>query len=325
MTTPISRRRFFGISAAAAGLSLLPFGMDAHASPDAVVWHGRALGAPAELIIHHRDRALARTLVARVAGEIARLERIFSLHIPDSSLSVLNAAGALAAPPPELVDLLARCRDVWAASGGVFDPTVQPLWTLHARHFSARGADPAGPARKDVETALSRIGFGGVAFDESRIAFAGKGMALTLNGIAQGFITDRVVDLLRKAGVTDTLADIGEVRAMGRRGDGSRWRVGLGDAGQAVDLTDRAVATSSPEGFRFAGTGSPAHLLDPLTGVSASRYRSVSVLAPDAATADGLSTACSFLAPDGIAALAAALPGVEVHMRAADGHRIHFG
>lgn len=325
MTRRLTRRRFVGISAAAAGLSLLPFGLPAHASAEAIVWRGRALGAPAELILHHRDRPLARALVARMAGEIARLERIFSLHDPDSALSVLNAAGALAAPPRELVDLLARCRDVWTASNGAFDPTIQPLWMLHARHFSTPRADPAGPARADVEAALARVGFDKVAFDGNRVAFATKGMALTLNGIAQGFITDRIVEVLRRAGVTDTLADIGEVRALGRRGDGSPWRVGLGDTGQAVDLTDRAVATSSPDGFRFAGPGSPAHLLDPLTGVSARRYGSVSVLAPDAATADGLSTASSFLAPDGIAALAGAFPGTEIHLLTTGGRRHHFG
>ena len=320
----ITRRRFIGISAAASGLSLLPFGT-AHAAADAVVWRGRALGGPAELILHHPDRALARTLVARVASEIARLERIFSLHIPDSSLSRLNAAGALAAPPGELVALLARCLDIWTASGGRFDPTIQPLWVLHARHFSSPDVDPAGPGREDVEAALGLVGFGRVAFDANRIAFAKRGMALTLNGIAQGFITDRVIDLLRKAGVTNTLADIGEVRAMGRRGDGSPWRIGLGDATQVVVLADRAVATSSPEGFRFAGAGSPAHLLDPLTGLSASRYRRVSVLAPHAATADALSTVCSFLDPDGIAALAGMFPAIEVHLLTNDGRRAHFG
>lgn len=325
MTKPLSRRRFIGISAAACGLSLLPFGSAAKASGDAVVWRGRALGAPAELILHHPDRTRAQALLARVASEIARLEGVFSLHRPDSSLSLLNAAGALAAPPAEMVDLLARCRDVWAASGGVFDPTIQPLWALHARHFSAPDADPAGPARADVEAALTRVGFDRLVFDGSRVAFAEKGMALTLNGIAQGFITDRIVDMLRNAGITATLADIGEIRATGRRGDGSPWRVGLGSAAQAVDLVDRAVATSSPHGFRFAGPGSPAHLIDPRSGRSPGRYRSVSVLAPDAATADALSTACSFLSPDEVAALGNAFPATEAHLLTNEGRGIHLG
>src|SRR5690606_15048090 len=147
-------------------------------------------------------------------------------------------------------ELLARCREVWTASGGVFDPTIQPLWMLHARHFSSPDANPAGPARAEIAAALGLVGFDRVAFDRNRIAFAAKGMALTLNGIAQGYITDRIVEMLRDAGLTNTLADIGEVRALGPRGDGSPWRVGIGGADQAVDLVDRAAATSSPDGFR---------------------------------------------------------------------------
>ncbi|MEW9804712.1 FAD:protein FMN transferase [Mesorhizobium sp. ZMM04-5] len=323
--TQMTRRRFIGISAAAAGLSLLPFGTVAGDMPDAVVWRGRAMGAAAELILHHRDRELARALVARMAGEIDRLERIFSLYVPDSSLSQLNAAGALAAPPRELIELLSLCRDVWAASAGAFDPTVQPLWALHARHFASANADPAGPAQDEIEAALALVGFGRLAFDNSRVALPLKGMALTLNGIAQGFLTDRIVGMLRDAGVTDTLADIGEVRAMGRRGDGSPWRVGIGGLGDTVELVDRAIATSSPDGFRFAGPGSPAHLLDPRTGRSARRYGCVSVLSPGAAAADGLSTACNFLDPPAIEALLAAFPETQVRLRSADGRRLRLG
>lgn len=319
-----TRRRFIGISAAAAGLCLLPFGHLANASTHAVTWRGRALGAPGELILHHHDREFAERLVERAASEIARLERIFSLYLPDSALSVLNAAGALASPPVELVDLLEWCGAVWQSSGGVFDPTVQPLWALHARHFSAPGANPAGPAREELRSALGRVGFDRLVFDDSRIAFAAPGMALTLNGIAQGFITDRIVEMFREAGITNTLADIGEVRAVGTRGDGAPWRVGIAGTTQVLDLTDRAIATSSPEGFRFAGPSSPTHLLDPLSGLSAGRYRSVSVLAPDATTADALSTACSLLDSDRIAALAKSLPGVEVHLRTVDGRHLHL-
>ena len=310
-----TRRRFIGISAAAAGLALLPFGAIAGAQGEAVRWHGRALGAPAELIVHHHDRARAERLVARAAAEIARLERIFSLYMPDSALSTLNRQGALAAPPPELVELLEQSRAVWALTGGVFDPTVQPLWRAYADHFAAPGADPAGPSQERIANALAFVGFDGVGFNRDRIAFARSGMALTLNGIAQGFITDRIVELLRAGGVTSTLADVGEIRALGRRPDGSPWRVGIaGDDAQTVELVDRAIATSSAGGFRFAGPGSPSHLLDPRSGMAASLHESVSVLAPEAATADALATAFCLMPAAEIEALLPSLPGVEVRI-----------
>lgn len=324
MRDRLSRRRFIGIFAAAAGLTpSLSSGMT-RAAAHAVTWRGRALGASAELILHHHDPEVAKQLVKRVVVEIERLEQIFSLYMPGSSLSALNSTGALATPPIELVELLKRSREIWSLSSGVFDPTVQPLWSLYVQHFSHPGAALAGPPPGDLVRVLSLVGFGGLMFDRSRIAFAKRGMAITLNGIAQGFITDRIIALLHNAGVVNTLADIGEIRAMGYREGGSAWRVGIAGTSHVADLVDRAVATSSPDGFRFAGTESPAHLLNPLTGLSAARYRSVSVLAPDATTADALSTACSFLDPDEIGALLGEVPGVEVHLQTVDGRRLHL-
>lgn len=308
-----TRRRFIGISAAAAGLALLPFGAAA-VPAEAVRWRGRALGAAAELIVHHPDRTQGEHLVARAASEIARLENIFSLYRPDSALSTLNRQGVLAAPPAELVEVLEVSRTVWTLSDGAFDPTIQPLWLAYADHFAAPGADPAGPSPEIIQRALAIVGLDKVAFNRDRIAFSRPGMALTLNGIAQGFITDRIVELLRAGGVTSTLADAGEIRALGRRPDGSPWQVGIAGSGERIDLIDRAIATSSASGFRFGGTAGPGHILDPRSGLGECLHESVSVLAPEAATADALATAFCLMETARIEALMPSLPGVEVRL-----------
>jgi hypothetical protein len=86
-----------------------------------------------------------------------------------------------------------------AATGGRFDPTIQPLWALYAEHFAGarrRDLPPAG-ARA---AALARTGWQRVRFDGARIRLE-PGMALSLNGIAQGYIADRLADLLRGMGL----------------------------------------------------------------------------------------------------------------------------
>ena len=309
-----TRRRFIGISAAAAGLALLPLGATAALPDEAVRWRGRALGASAELIVHHRDRAQAERLVARAASEIERLERIFSLYVAESALSTLNRQGALAAPPPELVEVLETSRRIWSLSDGAFDPTIQPLWLAYADHFAAPGADPAGPSPETIAGALSLVGLDKVDFNRDRIAFSKPGMALTLNGIAQGFITDRIVELLRAGGAAGALADVGEIRALGHRADGSPWQVGIAGSDEQIDLVDRAIATSSASGFRFGGDGSPGHILDPRSGLASSLHDSVSVLAPEAATADALATAFCLMETARIGQLLPGLPGVEVRL-----------
>jgi thiamine biosynthesis lipoprotein len=320
MAQSLNRRRFIAITAAAAGLSLLPSGREASAEARAVTWSGQALGAPATLTIHHHDQIAAERLVEQVVVEVARLEQIFSLYRKDSALSQLNRLGALAAPPADLVTVLEASHGFWEASDGAFDPTVQPVWMLFGSHFSAPGADPSGPPEPQLRKALDLVGFGGLRFNRDRIAFARRGMALTLNGIAQGYITDRIIDLLRNGGVTKSLVDMGEIRALGNRFDDQPWKVGVesapDEAGPLVilDITDKAVATSSMDGFRFDAGGRFNHLLDPRSGHGARLYRSVSVVGPEATSADAWSTAFSLMEPHAIKEIVAARSGIQVRL-----------
>lgn len=327
MASIVTRRRVLAIFAAAAGLPLM---RPARAATHAVTWSGQALGAPASLVLHHPDREKAQRLVGRVVAEVYRLEEVFSLYRSTSALSELNRVGALAAPPADLVSLLAACQHHWTMSGGLFDPTIQPLWLLYRDHFSAPGADPKGPAGEAIRRTSTRIGFDAVRFNRDRIVLERKGMALTLNGIAQGYITDRVVDMLREAGVTSSLVDMGEGRAIGSRPDGTPWRIGLAerqDADRAdafLDLVNKAVATSSPAGFHFDPAGGFGHILDPRDGSAKASYRRLTVVAPDATTADALSTAFSLMDADEIRSRLDKWPGILADLVLPSGEHLQY-
>src|SRR5689334_13706460 len=122
---PLSRRRFITITAAAAGLPLLPlhFSAASPASSEEVLrtWRGVALGADAALQLHHPDPAAADRLIERCRAEVARLERVFSLYRADSALSRLNEAGILTDPPLDLVRLLGEAERFSRATEGAFD------------------------------------------------------------------------------------------------------------------------------------------------------------------------------------------------------------
>ncbi|YBV96527.1 FAD:protein FMN transferase [Phyllobacteriaceae bacterium JZ32] len=326
MQAPLSRRRVIAISAAAAGLALLPAGVRA-AIPTATEWRGRALGASASLTLNHPDRQEARRLLERIEAEIRRLERIFSLYMPGSELVRLNRDGALDNPSAELVELLAACRTYWNVTGGRFDPTVQPLWETYRDHFASGGA---GSLEQSIAAVLPKVGFDGVRMDRNRIALAKPGMGLTLNGIAQGYITDRVVGMIRAAGLTSCLADIGECRALGLATDGSAWRVGIdnplgnGEVAKVLEVRDRAVATSSPLGFRFEESGRYNHILDPRTGLSARRYVGVTVVAGHAAEADAFSTGLSLMEPGDIRSVVGKFRRMQVHLFGFDGSAVEI-
>ncbi|ABD86008.1 FAD:protein FMN transferase [Rhodopseudomonas palustris] len=326
MPTPsLTRRRLITIAATAAGAGLLGRAGLARAATEPLRWQGQALGAQVSLEIYHPDRAAAERLIALSLAEVRRLERQFSLYQPDSAICDLNRSGVLIAPDPDMVTLLQAALRFAQLTGGAFDPTVQPLWRLYQAHFAAAQPDPEGPSAEALAQAMARVGHDGLRVTPDRVVLLKPGAAITLNGIAQGYATDKVVALLRGAGLSTTLVDMGEIRALGARPDGTPWRVGLADPDQVgaitetIDLVDRAVATSAGAGFRFDHEGRFTHLFDPATGRSPARYRSVSVLAPTATEADALSTAFSLLPRDKIEGIVGERPGVQARMMDLDG------
>lgn len=278
------RRRFLTIVAAAA----LTAGRVASGP---LTWRGRALGADTEVTLIGGPPGAAQAALAAIPPLLAGIEAQFSLHDPGSTLARLNATGQASDLPPDFLALCAAADRAHALTGGLFDPTVQPLWQA-----LAQGADPA-PAR-------ALIGWHRVR-REGRTLRLAPGQALTFNGIAQGHATDRVRDLLAGLGFTRALVNIGEFAALG-----GPWQVGLSDPVQGLlatrHLHGTAIATSSPGALRIGGA---SHILGPRG--QAPLWSTVSVEAQGATLADALSTALVFVPRDRIAGLVARTPDLR--------------
>jgi thiamine biosynthesis lipoprotein len=295
-------------------------------------WRGRALGAEAGLILAHGDQAAARRAAALCLAEIARLERIFSLFDPESEICRLNRDGRLPAPSHDLRVVLAEALRISRLSGGAFDVTVQPLWRLYAQHFARHRR---APGARDIAAARALVDYRAIDLDQGAVRLARPAMAVTLNGIAQGYITDRAADLLRDEGFTRVLVQLGETRALNHPEDGSAWRVAVPDlrdgdprGGAAtlavLDLENGALATSSALGTRFEPSGRHHHLLDPASGRSAPGYLSVTVQSRRATVADALSTALAVAPPNAAEKILQAVRKVEALLIMADGRKASF-
>lgn len=251
-------------------------------------WHGVALGAPARIELLGIEPSRAGGLIAACLEEVARLEAVFSLYDPESALSRLNRAGVLRRPPAELVELLGLALRLAQLSEGAFDPTVQPLWLAVAR----------GAGREQRRAARRLVDWRQLEASPEAIVLHRPGMAVTLDGIAQGYLTDRVAELLRSQGVERVMVDLGELRALGPHPEDRPWWVARD--GSPLALVEGAVATS-----RVIVDGRP-RILDPRTGEPPARDEPVTVLAPQALVADGLSTALAVGDPGAAARLLAA-------------------
>lgn len=324
MKDVVSRRRVLAISAAVAGLSALPVRSWAAETP-VRTWRGVALGADASIQLAHPDKAEAERLIRLCLDEVTRLERVFSLYRRDSALSRLNRDGVLDEPPADLVRLLSEAVAFGDRTGGAFDVTVQPLWTLYANHFARPGADPAGPPAAAVSAVRALVDYRSLRVGSDRIAFDRRGMAVTLNGIAQGYVTDRVAERLRKEGMDRVLVNLGETRALGAHPSGGPWTVGLRDpldesrTTTTLEISDAAVATTGGYGTRFDPAGRFTHVFDPASGRSANTWLSVTVQAADAATADALSTALAVIPADKAEGVLSGQPGALARMTRRDG------
>lgn len=278
----MNRRRFLTIAAASLAAPV------EGASP--VRWQGRALGAEVSLELSGPEE-VARRAIKAALHQVRRIEQLFSLYDPNSALVRLNTTGFLTEPDPEMLKLFRLADKVHRETDGLFDPTVQALWSAYAQ------GTPVRDARKTV-------GWPRVEFASAGISLA-TGQSLTFNGIAQGFATDLVSDVLRTHGLTDIHVNMGEQLVAGRT-----RRLGVLDPEHGVlgnlSLTNMAVSTSSPG---LLPLGSEAfHILSPRAGKPL--WSTVSVVAKSAALADGYSTALC-LGGIKLARHVRAKPGVE--------------
>lgn len=268
------RRRFLQIAATAA---LMPGRVMAEST-----WQGVALGADVSVTLRGTVTG-AEAAIEGTQTVLRQMEAEFSLFDPESSLSSLNRTGSLA-PGPEFRALCEAADHAHRMTGGLFDPTIQPLWQARA-------------AGLDESAARQSIGWGRVTIgEEIRLA---RDQSITFNGIAQGFATDRVRDFLARSGFAPALINIGEFAALG-----GPFAIGIADPGYGLlgrrHLRDTAIATSSPLAMRLAGG---SHILGPKGEMPV--WSTVSVEAASATLADALSTALVFLDRTKIEALMA--------------------
>ena len=324
-----SRRQALKIVAAAAAVPAVIGGIRLLA-PEARfhTWNGEALGAVSSMMIWHPNADFARQTMARMLSEVARLNSVFSLYRSESELARLNGEGVVRNPSRDLVTVMEAGRAMGLASDGAFDPTVQRLWDIYARHFSVDYASPNGPPAADVEAAKSLVDYRRIEVGQSAIRFGTPGMSATLNGIAQGYITDRIADLLHNEGFEHVVIELGETRVLGDHPNGAPWRIGLRDQNGAtdriIDLSDGALAMSGGYGTVFDPTGRNHHLFDPSTGRSADRLLDVAVSAPRAMEADALATALFVAGEERAPTILANYPGATAILTRPDGTAINL-
>ena len=308
-----NRRQFLTLALGAGGLAALgirPWGPWGSASsnpavsallPEALGSGGlqlasrqsRALGTEVSILALHASQRVAQAGIAAAFDELELVEDVMSLYRPQSQLCRLNRDGSLEQPHPYLLEVLRAAQEFSTQSDGAFDVTVQPLWELYWQAHKAGRL----PEDRAIEAARQKVGWRKLELSAKRIQLTEPGMALTLNGIAQGYAADRVLAVLQARGISHALVNTGEVGAMGRKADGQPWKVGIQhprrpDAFlEVAALEGRCLSTSGDYATSFTPDHVYNHIFDPATGRSPGEFSSVTVVAQRGTDADALSTA----------------------------------
>jgi len=304
-----TRRRAITIFVAAAAGALVGGPVRSRADYE---WRGVAMGADATILFNGVDRAATRAAIELVEAEIDRLEGALSLFRQDSELCRLNRDPVLQSPSADLRRALTLAIDTAEASGGLFDPTVQALWEAHVDWFSAT-PDAGPPPEELIARARMAVDWRKVTIDTGSIGL-GQGQRLTLNGLGQGYVTDRIAELLAGRGLKHVLVDLGEQRAIDTRLDGKPWQIARADKAP-IRLQRGALATSEGAGCVLGADGAAHHLFDPRSGRSAACWKTVTVHHRSAAVADALSTTFYIASAGEISALLPRFPGTVVWAR----------
>ena len=281
-------------------------------APAVVVFPGPAMGTrySVQVVMNAGDAAAKQRVQAAIDRELALVDRLFSKWNPESELCRFNAHGscepfAVSAGMVEAVLIAGRAAE---RTGGAFDATVAPL--VEAWGFGPGGRPPATPSADVVAAARARVGQALLSADPARLTIrkARPDVAIDLDGLAGGWLADRIAAALATLGYTDALVDAGgELAARGHGANGGHWRVAVESppgAGRAkapvIDLDDTSVATSGD--YRKFWTDDEgrrrSHIIDPRTGQPiAHGLASATVVHADGAWADAIGTALLVLGP----------------------------
>ena len=239
------------------------------------------------------DNALAASLES-----CRRFERLFSRTLPNSDVSRINSSdGFLVEVDRDTFNLIASSLNFCADSFGLFDVTmgsVSRLWDFKNGTI---------PSEEAINSELRHVGFSNIelyeAGDRFFVQLNDPLARIDLGGIAKGFIADKLAVLFKETGIESCLINLGgNVYALGRKPDGSRWRIGIKDPNDvsnvigSIELENCAAVTSGTYDRSFVKNSKRYHhILSPSTGKPVdSDVASVTITSPSALTAEGYST-----------------------------------
>jgi thiamine biosynthesis lipoprotein len=286
------------------------------------------MGTRCSVELWSEDKAKGQAAIASVFADMHRIDRLMSTWKEDTEISRVNREGSKhpVKVSEELFRLLEESVKYSELTGGAFDITYASVGYLYDFKKGVH------PDRKAIDAALPGIDWRRMKLDPKNLTvyFTRPGMRIDLGGIAKGHSVDKGIEVLRKAGITRAMVNAGgDTRIIGDR-FGRPWVVGVRDPDHEnkmflrLPLTDTAFSTSGDYERYFDEDGQRFHhIIDPKTGDSARKVRSVTVIAPTATRTDALTKSVFIMGAEEGIAFINTLPDVDAVAVSPDG-KVHY-
>ncbi|MBH3427407.1 FAD:protein FMN transferase [Pseudomonas alkylphenolica] len=234
------------------------------------------------------------------------VDKRFSTYRGDSLTATFNRlpANSCQAMPADVLALVRVGEQLSQSSDGAFDLTVEPLLDLWG--FGPQSRLEKVPDEQALAAARQRVGHGHLRIVGEQLC-KDAAVELDFNSIAAGHAVDLLVERLQALGVADLLVEAtGELKALGRKPDGSHWKVAVEwprddrqIAQQVVAVEGVGVSTSGDYRNYFEENGRRySHTFDARLGRPVKHdLAAVTVFDRSTLMADGYSTLLLILGP----------------------------
>jgi len=259
-----------------------------------------AMATTFEVVVVHEDARYARQAAAAAFDEVDRLEGELSRFIENSDITRINNLPAneplrLGLDAFECLQLSSR---IYAETNGAFDITIGSLFSC----WRNEDGTPRTPSQEELNRARQHTGTGLLQLDESEhtVRLLASPVQVDLGGVGKGYAVDRMAELLREWSIDITLISGGysSVLALDGPAGTKGWPLTLSNPDNRKEILARPCL----QGRAISGSGlqKGQHIIDPRTAQSVKGKFAAWASAPDAATADALSTAFMVMSPDEI-------------------------
>lgn len=277
------------------------------------------LGSPYEITVVVKDSTEGKKFADMSVKELKRIEQLISEWIPTSDVSLVNqqAGKQPVKVHTEVFELLQRSVKFSKLTDGAFDVT----WAGMDRIWKFDGSMQEMPSEERIRNSVQYVGYQNLILNEkdTTVFLQKQGMKIGTGGIGQGYIADRIRQLLLVSGNASGLVNIsGDITSWGKQPDGKPWTVAIINPVNKekvfafFPLEDTSIETSGNyEKFVVFNGIRYAHIIDPRTGYPAQGVVSVSVFAKHTEIADALATSVFVLGVDVGLNLINQLEGIE--------------